>query len=241
MNYDYSCQLLNTPPEFHSPKNHRDSGSLHCVVKRELNTHRLLCCQLSNDSIQKWHTGSALRDLRQLVQCWIVRANPSPVHVITQDSKWLYYSTLLCCVLLFESHSRIPFTVIPYAVFLCDVAQRKAHHIITLIFTQSFGLRASCDAQPHTSEKNSHFTRQRFWIVTFLTAISRYFIYLFIGLHTLNWVTRGNAMHSWLLMLTRLPEPSYPHINLCCLNHIFTLLQSHFYLCHIFTPQHWDK
>lgn len=73
-------------------------------------------------------------------------------HVITQDSKRLYYSTLLCCVLLFESHSSIPFTVILYAVFLCDVAQSTAHHIITLIFTQSLGLRASCHPQPHTWE-----------------------------------------------------------------------------------------
>lgn len=80
VDYDYSCQLLNNPPEFLPSKNRWDNGSLHCVVKRELNTHRLLCCQLSNDSIQKWHTGSALRDSRQLVQRWIVRANPSPVH-----------------------------------------------------------------------------------------------------------------------------------------------------------------
>lgn len=86
--------------------------------------------------------------------------------------------------------------------------------------------------------KNSHFPRQAFWIVTILTAISRYFIYLFFGLHTLNLVTRGNAMHFWLLMLTRLPVPNI-HTPTYVALIIFSLCFSHISLpmphCHTST------
>lgn len=85
--------------------------------------------------------------------------------------------------------------------------------------------------------KYSNFPRRTFWIVTILTAMSRYFIYLFIGLHTLNLLTRGNAMHSWLLMLRRLLVQNI-HTDLCRLNHIFTLVQSQLSVFHFFMPLH---
>lgn len=65
VNSDYACHFLNAPPVLLYQKiESLDNGSLHCVAKRAPNTRGLLCCQMSNDSIQKNDTALSIRSQR---------------------------------------------------------------------------------------------------------------------------------------------------------------------------------
>lgn len=120
VNSDYASHFLNAPPVLLYQKiESLDNGSLHCVAKRAPNTRGLLCCQMSNDSIQKkWYC--IVNPLSETChnQCSAKLYLSTQNCAIHQGSKWLHYSSILCCLLLSKCCS-------------CAPCSSPAQHIIT--------------------------------------------------------------------------------------------------------------
>lgn len=127
--------------------------------------------------------------------------------------------TSLLCVIIWKPQQHPLHSHLICGIFMWCCPKKSTSHFHSYFDTE-FGLKSLMWCTTPYMWKYSHFLRQTFWIVTILTAISRYLIYVFIGLHTLNLVTRDNAMQ------TRLPVPNIHTLTYAALI-IFSLCFSH--------------